>query len=139
MTTALPRGAGPALHRRLWIRALVATARLLVLLRPHRLQQVLRYLSRGAAPASTAAARTARAEVLASSLAMNGPRNCLPRSVAVVLLCRSRGLWPTWCVGVRVAPPFTAHAWVEAEGELVGEPGRYDSWARLITVAPRED
>jgi hypothetical protein len=23
-----------------------------------------------------------------------------------------RGVWPTWCTGVRT-PPFSAHAWVE--------------------------
>jgi hypothetical protein len=141
LTTALPRdrGARLPLRRRLWIRTLVGAARVLVRLKPHRLRRVLGYLSRGAAPATAAEAGRAREEVLDTSLAMNGLMSCLPRSVSVALLCRSRGVWPTWCVGVRTAPPFTAHAWVEAEGELVGEPGRHDSWARLITVGPRQD
>ncbi|MEU9031356.1 lasso peptide biosynthesis B2 protein [Streptomyces sp. NPDC048383] len=140
LTTALPRdrGARLPLRRRLWIRTLVGAARLLVLLAPHRLRRALTFLSRGAAPATAAQALRARGAVLEASLAMNGMRSCLPRSVAVALLCRSRGVWPTWCVGVRAAPPFTAHAWVEAEGGLVGEKGRYESWSRLITVGPHQ-
>ncbi|MEV4177831.1 lasso peptide biosynthesis B2 protein [Nonomuraea sp. NPDC049709] len=45
-------------------------------------------------------------------------------------LCRMRGWRPTWCSGVRVRPPFAAHAWVEAGGVPVGY------LAPLITVAP---
>jgi hypothetical protein len=123
------------LRRRLAVRTAVGLARLLVLLPAHRLQRVLSVLSRGARPAGADETTAVRDAVLATSLAMNGLRNCLPRSVAVTLLCRARGSWPTWCVGVRTAPPFTAHAWVEAEGRLIGEPGRHDSWARLLTVA----
>lgn len=64
---------------------------------------------------------------LAVSLRCLGPQGCLPRSVAVVLLCRLSGAWPTWCAGVRVMPPFGAHAWVEADGVPVDEnlPAQY--------------
>ncbi|MFD8084081.1 lasso peptide biosynthesis B2 protein [Kitasatospora sp. NPDC059722] len=129
------RSQRPPLPRRLAIRTAVGLARLLVLLPAHRLQRVLAVLSRGARPAGADETGAVRDAVLATSLAMNGLRSCLPRSVAVTLLCRARGSWPTWCVGVRTAPPFTAHAWVEAEGRLIGEKGRHDSWARLLTVA----
>ncbi len=46
------------------------------------------------------------------------------------------GTWPTWCAGVRVVPPFTAHAWIEAEGSLVGEGVPDGYFARLVTVEP---
>ena len=51
-----------------------------------------------------------------------GPK-CLERSVATALLCRMRGSWPDWCAGVALEP-FRAHAWVEAEGSVVGEDER---------------
>ncbi|MEU1982967.1 lasso peptide biosynthesis B2 protein [Nocardia sp. NPDC019395] len=54
--------------------------------------------------------------------------------MATVLLSRRYGAWTTWCVGVRNELPFTAHAWVEAEGELVGEAGDMDTFSRLIVV-----
>ena len=38
--------------------------------------------------------------------------------------------------GVRVVPPFTAHAWIEADGHLVDEGVPDDYFTRLITVAP---
>ncbi|MGW2255953.1 lasso peptide biosynthesis B2 protein [Kitasatospora sp. NPDC001660] len=129
------RSQRPPLQKRLAVRTAVGIARLLVLLPAHRLQRVLTVLSRGARPATAEEAAAVRDAVLSTSLAMNGLRSCLPRSVAVTLLCRARGTWPTWCVGVRTAPPFTAHAWVEAEGRMIGEKGRHDSWARLLTVA----
>lgn len=124
------------LRLRLLTRLAICAARLLVLLRPHLLTRVLSRLSRNAAAADSAQANAARDSVLAASLSLNGLRSCLPRSVSIALLCRLQGVWPTWCVGVRAAPPFAAHAWVEVDGELIGERGRSDSLARLITVAP---
>ncbi|MET9213818.1 MULTISPECIES: lasso peptide biosynthesis protein [unclassified Nocardia] len=35
--------------------------------------------------------------------------------------------------------PFAAHAWVEADGELVGEPGGMDTYRRLIVVGRQGD
>lgn len=129
---------GRPLRLRLLTRLAICTARLLVLLKPHLLTRVLTRLSRGAAAADSTQAHAARASVLAASLSLNGLRSCLPRSVSIALLCRLQGVWPTWCVGVRAAPPFAAHAWVEAGGELIGERGNPDTFARLITVAPVE-
>ena len=65
-------------------------------------------------------------------LKQNEPRNY--KSLATVLLCRWRGAWPTWCVGVRRLPPFGAHAWVEAEGVAVGEDYPPDYFRTLFTV-----
>jgi hypothetical protein len=61
-------------------------------------------------------------------------QGCLPRSIAAALLCRARGSWPGWCVGVRTAP-FAAHAWIEADGDPVGEPLGTESFRRVIVVA----
>ncbi|MEU8583944.1 lasso peptide biosynthesis B2 protein [Streptomyces abikoensis] len=115
-------------------RAAVALAHLLATQPPGRIRAVLRVLRRGARPASLAEATGARDAVLAVSLASGGQKGCLPRSLGTVLLCRMRGQWAVWCVGVRSRPPFAAHAWVEAESVLVGEGAPADYFQRFFTV-----
>ncbi|KOV81682.1 polyketide beta-ketoacyl synthase [Nocardia sp. NRRL S-836] len=130
----MSRPTGVPLRLRIAARCAVAVATPLARLRPHRLRRVLGFARRGARPASYAEAKAARDAVLAVSLRCLGPQGCLPRSAAVALLCRMSGSWPTWCAGVRVLPPFGAHAWVEAEGEPVDEnlPPRY--FRPLMTI-----
>ncbi|MEV0384991.1 lasso peptide biosynthesis B2 protein [Nonomuraea sp. NPDC050643] len=114
----------PAAYRRRerWAaRLAVVAARILARRSPKTIARTLTLLSRGARPASYAEAIRARESVTGTSLTCASPRGCLPRSIATALLCRSRGCWPTWCAGVRVMPPFGAHAWVVAEGRQVGE------------------
>ncbi|MEV5356946.1 lasso peptide biosynthesis B2 protein [Streptomyces sp. NPDC093516] len=136
MTTpsALERPTGVPFARRVAARAVLLPALALSLLPPRRIRAVLALLRRGAAPATAAQARDARDALCAVSLRCAGPKGCLPRSLGAVLLCRLGGTWPTWCTGVRVVPPFTAHAWIEAEGRAVGEGVPDDYFARLITV-----
>ncbi|MGW7052317.1 lasso peptide biosynthesis B2 protein [Streptomyces sp. NPDC054887] len=137
MTTpsALERPAGVPLKRRLAARLVLPFAVALALLPPRRLRAVLTLAGRGARPATFDQARNARDALCAVSLRCAGPKGCLPRSLGAALLCRLSGTWPTWCTGVRVVPPFTAHAWIEADGRPVGE-GVPDSYfTRLITVA----
>ncbi|MFI1968420.1 polyketide beta-ketoacyl synthase [Streptomyces cinnamoneus] len=138
MTTpsALERPTGVPLTRRTAARLVLLLAVPLAFLPPHRIRTVLTVARRGAAPADAAQTLAARNAVCAVSLFCAGPRGCLPRSLATALLCRLGGTWPTWCTGVRVVPPFTAHAWVEVEGHLVGEHVPDDYFSRLITVAP---
>lgn len=136
---SVPTDAGtparPPLHRRLAALPPVLAARLLVRLPPRRLFKVLRLLRRGARPATAEQARTARAAVVAVSRRCAG-EGCLRRSVATTLLCRLRGVWPTWCTGVRT-DPFRAHAWVEAEGGPAGEPHQPGYHHRLMAVPAR--
>lgn len=94
-------------------------ARALSGVKPERLDRILTWLRRGARPAPAAAATLARGQVVGASMRCAGPR-CLERSLAVVLLCRLRGLWPDWCCGV-ATHPFRAHAWVEVDGTAIGE------------------
>ncbi|MER6073735.1 lasso peptide biosynthesis B2 protein [Streptomyces sp. NPDC001817] len=138
MTTpsALERPYGVPLGRRLAARAILVPALVLSLLPPRRIRAVLGLLRRGAAPASGAQALRARDAVCAVSLRCAGPKGCLPRSLGAALLCRLGGTWPTWCTGVRVVPPFTAHAWIEAEGRPVGEDAPDGYFARLMAVGP---
>ncbi|MEU9582140.1 lasso peptide biosynthesis B2 protein [Streptomyces werraensis] len=138
MTTpsALERPTGVPLGLRLAARLVLVPAVLLTLLPPRRIRAVLRVIRRGAAPATAVQAQTARDALCAVSLRCTGPKGCLPRSLGAALLCRLRGTWPTWCAGVRVVPPFTAHAWIEAEGSLVGEGVPDGYFARLVTVEP---
>ncbi|MCX4623442.1 lasso peptide biosynthesis B2 protein [Streptomyces albogriseolus] len=138
MTTpsALERPTGVPLGLRLAARLVLVPAALLALLPPRRIRAVLRVLRRGAAPATAVQAQAARDALCAVSLRCTGPKGCLPRSLGAALLCRLRGTWPTWCAGVRGVPPFTAHAWIEAEGSLVGEGVPDGYFARLVTVEP---
>jgi hypothetical protein len=121
---------------RLATRLAIGAARLLVHLPPDRLHRVLGRIGRGARPATAAEAAVAVRSVLSSSLSLNAYKACLPRSIAVALLCRLRGTWATWCAGVLLAPPFAAHAWIEVDGEPVGENLRAGELGRLITIAP---
>jgi hypothetical protein len=113
-------------------------AALLVRQPPARIRRVLVWLRRGARPATAEAAAAMREATVAVSLPCAGREGCLRRSVAVVLLCRARGMWPTWCVGARVLPPFAAHAWVEADGLAVGEDLPPDYFRTLITIPPAQ-
>ncbi|MFD0392113.1 lasso peptide biosynthesis B2 protein [Streptomyces nogalater] len=97
----------------------VGAARLLTRRPPRDVRRVLTRLSRGARPATYDEAAAARAAVLRVSVMCAGD-GCLQRSVAIALLCRWHGAWPTWRVGVRTMP-FRAHAWVEAEEPRSGK------------------
>ncbi|MEW2626177.1 lasso peptide biosynthesis B2 protein [Streptomyces sp. NPDC048106] len=112
----------------------VALARPLTRARPARLRRVLEFLRRGAAPATAEQALTARQQIVAVSLRCAG-QGCLQRSIATALLCRTRGTWPTWLTGVRTHP-FAAHAWIEAEGQIIGEPHPKGHYTPLLTVPP---
>ncbi len=95
---------------------------------------MLEFVRGGAAPATAAQALLARRAVVAVSLRCAG-QGCLQRSIATALLCRLRGVWPTWCTGVRT-DPFAAHAWVEVDGQPVGEPHPKGHYAPLLTIPP---
>ncbi|MFG2132948.1 lasso peptide biosynthesis B2 protein [Streptomyces sp. NPDC048751] len=138
MTTpsALERPTDVPLPRRLAALAVLLPATLLAFLPPRHIRAVLGLLRRGAVPATPAQAQRARDALCAASLRCAGPKGCLPRSLGAALLCRVGGTWPTWCAGVRVVPPFTAHAWIEAEGSPVGEGVPDGYFARLVVVAP---
>src|SRR5690348_2369941 len=123
------------LPRRIVARLAVAAARLLATQSPRRIRTVLGWLRRGVRPASFEQAKAARDTVVAVSLACASREGCVPRSLATVLLCRLRGQWPAWCVGARRLPPFAAHAWVEADGIMVGEDYPAD-YFRLLFKEP---
>jgi Transglutaminase-like superfamily len=122
------------LPRRVATYLAVGIARLLATRSPRRIRMVLGWLHRGARPATFEQARAARDTVVAVSLVCAAREGCVARSLATVLLCRLRGQWPTWCVGARRLPPFAAHAWVEADGVMVGEDYPPDYFRTLVTV-----
>lgn len=133
----MPGGGAPGgtgTWRRMTVRAAVVTAFGLAKLRPGRLRAVLERVAAGAEPADPALAEEAFHAVVDASRRCAGWRGCLPRSVAVALLCRGRGTWPEWCAGVRSTPPFAAHAWVESGGRLIAEPGEPSAYSALIRV-----
>ncbi|MFC9930329.1 lasso peptide biosynthesis B2 protein [Streptomyces sp. NPDC127190] len=134
--SALQRPYDVPLGRRLAARLVLFPALLLALLPPRRIRAALQLLRRGAGPATADQAQGARDALCAVSLRCASPKGCLPRSLGAALLCRLGGSWPTWCTGASVVPPFTAHAWIEAEGRPVGEDLPDDYFARLISVGP---
>ncbi|WP_156757307.1 lasso peptide biosynthesis B2 protein [Actinokineospora pegani] len=115
-------------------RVAVGLARVLAGRNPERIRAVLDRFARGARPATYAEARRARQVVLTVSTRCCGDNACLPRSLATALLCRAGGHWPTWSAGVVAAPPFTAHAWVEAEGRMVDEYVDGTTFTTLLSV-----
>jgi hypothetical protein len=123
----------PMPHR-LVARLAIGAAHLLATQSPRRIRRVLGWLRTGATPAKFEQAKAARDAVVAVSLTCAARQGCLPRSLATVLLCRLRGQWATWCVGSRRLPPFGAHAWVEADGVMVGEEYPPDYFRALLTV-----
>jgi Transglutaminase-like superfamily len=122
------------LVRRTLARLAVGAARLLATQSPRRIRTLLGWLRQGARPATFEQAKAARDAVVAVSLVCAAREGCVPRSLATILLCRLRGQWPTWCVGARRLPPFAAHAWVEADGVIVGEDYPPDYFRTLFTV-----
>jgi hypothetical protein len=124
----------PPLIARIAAHIAVAGAFMLARLPPRRIRKILTTARRGARPATYEQALAARNDVVAVSVMCSG-NYCLQRSLATTLLCRMRGVWPTWSTGVRT-PPFAAHAWVEAQGRRVGEPAETDNYRTMITVPP---
>ncbi|MBL1066681.1 lasso peptide biosynthesis B2 protein [Streptomyces sp. 7-21] len=102
-------------------RTAVGLARVLAKRPPEEICRVLTRIRPGSRPATYRQAKWARDAVLTVSVRCCGKNACLPRSLAAVLLCRARGVWPDWCAGVVAAPPFAGHAWIEAEGRMVDE------------------
>ncbi|KUL46003.1 hypothetical protein ADL22_10765 [Streptomyces sp. NRRL F-4489] len=135
MSQILDAQRGPMpFRRRCQAHLAVGAARLLARLTPKRLGALLNLLRHGARAATYHEALRARRDVTAVSTLCAGTY-CLQRSLATALLCRMRGVWPTWCTGVRT-PPFSAHAWVEAEGRQVGEPADAAAYRPILAVPP---
>ncbi len=128
--------AKPSLARRLGALVAVGIARVLATQSPARICRVLTEVGAGARPADYDTALAARQAVTAVSLTCRGARGCVPRSIATALLCRLTGTFPTWRVGVRTIAPFAAHAWVEADGVIVGESMPAGYLRPLLSVGP---
>ncbi|MFJ4684983.1 lasso peptide biosynthesis B2 protein [Streptomyces sp. NPDC088789] len=120
-------------------KAAVAIGLLMARLPPRRLKTLLKRAAKGAGPADCQQTERHYYAVRVASRRCAGWQGCLPRSIAVALLCRLDGVWPDWCTGVRVTPPFAAHAWLEADGRIVAEPGSPDAYRALIRVEARRD
>ncbi len=96
------------------------------------IRRVLTTLRKGSRPAHYSETLVDRDDVVSASLTCAG-EGCLPRSLAVCFLGRIHGRWPTWCTGVRMEP-FRAHAWVEADGQPVGELHSMDAYAVTMRI-----
>ncbi|MCK9928299.1 lasso peptide biosynthesis B2 protein [Frankia sp. Mgl5] len=115
----------------------VTLARVLIRLPPGRLRRVMELLAAGTRPAGYRQTLAAMEAVTAVSRTCRGQSGCLPRAVATALVCRVSGRWPTWRTGVRAMGSFAAHAWVEADGLMVGESVPPDTYRPMITVRSR--
>jgi hypothetical protein len=54
-----------------------------------------------------------------------GDNRCLARSLVLLQMLARRGIRSTLVIGVRPAPEFGAHAWVELEGQALLSPSEY--------------
>lgn len=139
MTTSemVPRdlGAVPLRHKLPAILC-VGAAKLLAKRPPRQIRAMLNQVRRGAKLASPEQTALAIRMVTATTLECRGTQGCLPRSLAAALLCRTWGVWPTWCAGVRRIGPFGAHAWLEVDGVMVGEPYP-DHYFQTVVTVPR--
>ncbi|WP_372412282.1 lasso peptide biosynthesis B2 protein [Streptomyces luteireticuli] len=122
-----------ALHHRIAPLTTATLARALARLSPRNIRRILQLARLGAAPATIDQALAARQDIIAVSARCAG-EHCLQRSLATVLLCRTRGVWPTWRSGVR-GEPFRAHAWIEVDGQPIGEPPSTALYHPIITIA----
>lgn len=142
MTSVLPevpvRG---SVVTRVQVSLAVTFARALHRKPPQTLRRLTARIAQGVRPATYDQAKRARDEILTYSALCRGNRACLTRSIAVALLCRLRGHWPTWAVGVVTIPPFAAHAWVEAEDQIVDEPLTREDFRAFfkVTAEARRD
>jgi hypothetical protein len=126
--------------KRVEARLAVLAARVLARSKPWLIRALLVRLASGQRPASRPEAQHAWEAVLSVSKRCAGRRGCLVRSLAIVLVCRWHGSWPTWCVGVRAVGLSEAHAWVEAEGAPVGElPGTAAAYRKVLSVGVPEE
>ena len=129
MTLPRRRGLPPGLRLAVWVGHILAAVR------PAVLQHALGIISRGARPADPDVLADITAQIERSGGRVAGWRGCLPRSIAVCLVARARGTWPdSWCAGVHRSAPFSAHAWVEHAGAIVGEPEDVDAYRALVRV-----
>jgi hypothetical protein len=133
----LERGEKLPLRQRPTALAAVWASCLLAHLPPKRIRAVLTLLRWRAAPATYRQAKDARDAIVSVSVLCAG-RYCLQRSLATTLLCRIHGVWPTWCTGVRTAP-FVAHAWIEVDGQPVGEAQGVGYYRPLIVIPPERN
>lgn len=62
-----------------------------------------------------------------------GDTRCLTRSLVLSRMLSRRGLTPKLVIGVRTAPEFLAHAWVELAGVPVLPPGD-ETFGRLVEL-----
>lgn len=115
----------------------VAVARMLLVAtrgRPALLVGILRIAQHGTRPAIATHALRSRTIVETVSLKCASHHGCLLRSLTILLLCRWRGQRVTWRIGVH-SPPPSSHAWVEADGQPVGEPfDPHRLYTPIITV-----
>lgn len=124
VSVALPEPIPLSFGERLAGVAVVVAASVLLAVargRPGTSVGVLTLICRNGRPAALDRALWARRVVETVSLRCAGPHGCLPRSLAVLLLCRLSGDRVVWRVGAH-SPPPSLHAWVEARGGPVGEP-----------------
>lgn len=100
---------------------------------------------RGAArPATNAEASRAVGIVATASPRLGGATACLPRSLAALLYCRTRGLTATVVVGMHHGTATSArplaHAWLEADSRPAGEPAdptaQFTALDRYTTAPP---
>lgn len=116
-------------------RLAVAGAAVLCRMSPEKLNHMLCQITGNRPQAPEALCERARTAVCTVSLSCRGPKGCLKRSVATILMCRMAGVSATWCTGFSLSP-FRAHAWVEIDDRPVGEHDEVADYIVVLSTSP---
>jgi len=124
----------PPPRLRLQARIAAPIAAILCALPPARITRILRTLTKKSSPPDALEVAEWRNAVNSVSRRCAG-NDCLQRSLAVMLLGASKHRAPIWCTGFRVEP-FLAHAWIEVDGDPIGEPAAVREYLKVIEMRP---
>jgi len=103
-----------------------------------RVLALLRFTTHSGQPASVQQALSALNGVRHASRFVPAPIACLEESVAAMLTLTLTGSRATWCHGV-AADPLRLHAWIETEGERVGEPASTAPFTPIMRIPSGQD
>lgn len=82
-------------------------------------------------PATAKQATRITALIRTAALRSPGRAACLERSLAATLLACIHGRRVDWCIGARLVP-YAGHAWIEVDGQPIGEPPEPDRPYQLL-------
>ncbi|OTN90592.1 hypothetical protein A5819_003092 [Enterococcus sp. 7E2_DIV0204] len=103
---------------------------------PSMIERLLLRLMKKKPVSTRAKAQEIRDGVCGVSKRCRSQEGCLRRSLAVTIAVLLQRKSISWCTGYALEP-FRAHAWVEIEGEPIGEPDEVKLYSKSISIPHR--